>query len=561
MMDNFLKDIRYAARVLTKNAGMTAIMVFTLALAIGATTAIFSVVYGVLLRPLPYPNPDRIVALFEVNYKGGNMNLADPNFNDLRTLNRSLQAAAEYRMDVTSISGGAEPARAGIGEVSADFFKAIGVQPAIGRGFVAEDQRRGAAPVALVSYDYWRQNLSGSTNFSQFKLKIEDRVYSVVGVMPAGFHYPPDTDVWFPRELDEINTSRTAHNWRGIGRLRDGVTLAQARADVAAVGVRVVQQYCEGGNFSMRGFNLMPLQDSMTGRSRPALLILLGAVGFLLLVACANIANLLLSQASARERELAIRTALGANRGRLVRQFFTEVMLLCLLAGGLGRVGRVVGSEHLLALAPKDLPRLDSISINCRYCCSPWGFRLRSRWDWDFSPRCERLRVSPAARWRRVGAIKRAHRAASGSDSAIVMAQVAITLVLLVGAGLLGRSLLRVLSVNPGFRTERVLTMDWPCPSVWGSRRRPGRQNTPIEFQNELFARLRAIPGVEEVGAANAMPLDGGLSDGMFVELNPRTIPKKHGRFRETLSRTHRALARQITVRRVTAISRRWAFR
>jgi hypothetical protein len=150
--------------------------VFTLALAIGATTAIFSVVYGVLLRPLPYPNPDQIVALFEVSYKGGNMNLADPNFNDLRTLNRSLQAAAEYAMEVTSISGGAEPVRAGIGEVSADFFKAIGVQPAIGRGFVAEDQRRGAAPVTLVSYDYWRQSLGGSTTFSQFKLKIEDRV-------------------------------------------------------------------------------------------------------------------------------------------------------------------------------------------------------------------------------------------------------------------------------------------------------------------------------------------------------------------------------------------------
>ena len=253
-MDNFLKDLRYAARVLAKNAGVTAIMVFTLALAIGATTAIFSVVYGVLLRPLPYPNPSQIVALFEVNYKGGNMSFADPNFNDLHSLNRSLQAAAEYASEVTSVSGGSEPVRANVAEVSADFLKAIGVEPAIGRGFAPEDQRQGAAPVALVSYNYWRQDLSGSTDFSRAKLKIEDRIYSIVGVMPAGFRFPDNADVWFPRELDEVNTSRTAHNWRVIGRLRDGVTLAQARSDVGAVGAQVTRQYSDGGNFSLRGF-------------------------------------------------------------------------------------------------------------------------------------------------------------------------------------------------------------------------------------------------------------------------------------------------------------------
>jgi putative ABC transport system permease protein len=536
MMDNFLKDIRYAARVLTKNAGMTAIMVFTLALAIGATTAIFSVVYGVLLRPLPYPNPDRIVALFEVNYKGGNMNLADPNFNDLRALNRSLQAAAEYAMEVTSISGGAEPVRAGIGEVSADFFKAIGVQPAIGRGFVAEDQRRGAAPVALVSYDYWRQSLGGSTNFSQFKLKIEDRVYSVVGVMPAGFHYPPDTDVWFPRELDEINTSRTAHNWRGIGRLQDGVTLAQARADVAAVGIRVGQQYGEGGNFSMRGFNLMPLQDSMTGRSRPALLILLGAVGFLLLVACANIANLLLSQASARERELAIRTALGANRGRLVRQFLTEAMLLCLLAGGLAVLAAWWGVNTLLALAPKDLPRLDSISINVPVLLFALGISFAVAVGLGLFTALRATSGEPRDALAEGGRDQAGTQSSQRIGRAIVMAQVAITLVLLVGAGLLGRSLLRVLSVDPGFRTERVLTMDLAMPL--GDD--PASKIRQLGFINALFERLRVVPGVEEVGGASDLPLDGGLSDGMFVELNPSDVPKRMEDFEKLFKDTSR---------------------
>ena len=528
-MDNFLKDLRYAARVLAKNAGVTAIMVFTLALAIGATTAIFSVVYGVLLRPLPYPNPGQIVALFEVNYKGGNMSFADPNFNDLHSLNRSLQAAAEYASEVTSVSGGSEPVRANVAEVSADFLKAIGVEPAIGRGFAPEDQRQGAAPVALVSYNYWRQDLSGSTDFSRAKLKIEDRIYSIVGVMPAGFRFPDNADVWFPRELDEVNTSRTAHNWRVIGRLRDGVTLAQARSDVGAVGAQVTRQYSDGGNFSLRGFNVLPLQDSMTGRARPALLILLGAVGFLLLVACANVANLLLSQASARERELAIRTALGANRGRLIRQFLSESLLLSVIAGGLGVLAALWGVNVLVALAPKDLPRLDTISVNLAVLLFALGISVAVALSLGLFTAMRATSSDPR------GALAEGGRGQAGTQSSqrlgstIVVAQLAITLVLLVGAGLLGRSLLRVLSVNPGFRTERILTMDvaMPFQSLGAQGDDAAGRIRQLSFENELFARLRAIPGVEEVGAANAMPLDEGLANGLFVEMNSSEIPKK----------------------------------
>jgi predicted permease len=528
-MDNFLKDLRYAARVLAKNAGVTAIMVFTLALAIGATTAIFSVVYGVLLRPLPYPNPGQIVALFEVNYKGGNMSFADPNFNDLHSLNRSLQAAAEYASQVTSVSGGSEPVRANVAEVSADFLKAIGVEPAIGRGFAPEDQRQGAAPVALVSYNYWRQGLSGSTDFSRAKLKIEDRIYSIVGVMPAGFRFPDNADVWFPRELDEVNTSRTAHNWRVIGRLRDGVTLVQARSDVGAVGAQVTRQYSDGGNFSLRGFNVLPLQDSMTGRARPALLILLGAVGFLLLVACANVANLLLSQASTRERELAIRTALGANRGRLIRQFLSESLLLSVIAGGLGVLAALWGVNVLVALAPKDLPRLDTISVNLPVLLFALGISVAVALSLGLFTAMRATSSDPR------GALAEGGRGQAGTQSSqrlgstIVVAQLAITLVLLVGAGLLGRSLLRVLSVNPGFRTERILTMDvaMPFQSLGPQGDDAAARIRQLSFENELFARLRAIPGVEEVGAANAMPLDEGLANGLFVEMNSSEIPKK----------------------------------
>src|SRR6202050_4481083 len=363
-MNKFWQDFRYATRVLGRNPGVTAIMVFTLALAIGATTAIFSVVYGVLLRPLPYPNPDRIVALSEINHKGGNMNFADPNFLDLRSRNHSLEAAAEYTSWITSVSGAAEPARAMVAEVSADFFKAIGVYPAIGRPFLAEDLHQGSAPVALMSHDFWRQYLSSSTDFSNARIKFENREYSVVGVMPPGFRFPTETDIWFPRELDEIGNSRTSHNFHGLGRLRDGVTIEQARADLSALGQQVIHENGLQGDFAMRGFNVMPLQASMTTRTRPALLVLLVAVGFLLLVACANVANLLLSQASARERELAIRAALGANRARLIRQFLMEALLLSVISGAMGMLAAFWGVSALIAIAPKDLPRLDSVSVN-----------------------------------------------------------------------------------------------------------------------------------------------------------------------------------------------------
>lgn len=217
-----------------------------------------------------------------------------------------------------------------VAEVSADFFKAIGVEPVIGRAFAREDQKQGAEPVALVSYEYWRQELGGTADFSHAKLEIENRLYSVVGAMPGGFRFPDNADVWYPRELDEVGTSRTAHNWRVIGRLRDGVTVAQAESDIAGVGAQIIHEYGIPNDFAMRGFNMLPLQASMTGRTRPALLILLGTVGFLLLVACANVANLLLSQASARGRELAIRAALGANRARLIRARHRKFSSCCI---------------------------------------------------------------------------------------------------------------------------------------------------------------------------------------------------------------------------------------
>ena len=363
-METLLQDLRHAFRLLRRSPGFTAVSVLTLALAIGATTAIFSVVYGVLLRPLPYTDPDRIVAIHEVNTRGTWSRLADPNFDDFRDQNRSFQVIAKYTAYVMSISGGAQPTRTMVASVSPDFLKVFQAQPIIGRGFTSADSHKGSAPAALVSNGYWKQQFGSSTDLSQLHLKIDNQIFAVIGVLPDGFQFPTETEVYIPADLEGENPSRTSHNYDAVARLRDGLTSRQASAEISAIARRIRDNSTEKGDYLLADAAVLPLQASMTSKSRPALLILLGAVGFLLLVACANVANLLLAQASVRERELAVRSALGAGRGRLVRQFLTEALLLSLTAGALGVLGAFSGVRGLVALAPQDLPRLESIAVN-----------------------------------------------------------------------------------------------------------------------------------------------------------------------------------------------------
>src|SRR5260370_6449564 len=248
--------------------------------------------------------------------------------------------------------------------VSPEFLKVFAVQPILGRDFTAGDAKKGAGPTVLVSYGYWRQNLGSPRDLSQSRLKIDGAVYSVIGVLPAEFRFPADVDLWLPTDLGGENRSRTAHNYFAVGRLSDGVTVEQANRDISGVARRIHDTSSEQNDYLLKDAIVLPLRDSITGKARPALLLLLGAVGFLLLLACANVANFLLAQASVRERELAIRTALGAARGRLIRQFLTEAFLLSLAGGGLGVLGAFWGLAGFVALAPGNLPRLDSVSIN-----------------------------------------------------------------------------------------------------------------------------------------------------------------------------------------------------
>jgi putative ABC transport system permease protein len=517
-----MSDCRYGLRQFRERPGVTAIMIFTLALAIGATTAIFSVVYGVLLRPLPYKDADRIAAVYEINSKGTWSRLADPNFDDFREQSHSFQAMAKYQADIASVSGASQPTRTMVAAVSPDFLRVFDVQPMIGRDFVSSDAKKGAAPTVLVSYGYWKQYLGAPQDLSRSHLKIGDAVFSVIGVLPSDFRYPSDAELWAPADLEGENPSRTSHNYYAVGRLCDGVNAEQANRDVSAIALRIHSTSSEQGDYLLKDGIVVPLQESITGKARAPLLILLGAVGFLLLVACANVANLLLAQASARERELAIRSALGAARWRLMRQFLTEALLLSLVGGGLGVLGAYWGVAGLMALAPENLPRLDSVSMSIPVLAFALLLSTAVAVGLGVFTAARATSVDPREALAEGGRGQAGSQGSQRIGEVIVAAQMAITLVLVIGAGLLGRSLLKVLEVNPGFRVDKIVTMDVSLPWVEDPKVKAGQA---IFFSN-LVNRLKEIPGVRKVGATSGLPMDGGLPDGMFLLMTQNEVPK-----------------------------------
>src|SRR5580658_118197 len=525
-IETLLQDIRYGLRMLRKNPGFTGIAVLTLALGIGASTAIFSVVDAVLFRALPYPHAQKLVRVWEQAPDGHTMNLADANFDDFVAQNNSFANLAAYEYWLSSVSGGSEPVRVNIASVSSGFFKALGVEPFRGRDFAPDEQQLHGAPAAIVSYGYWQRYLGGATDLSKFHLKMEEAVYPVVGVMPQSFDYPPGVAAWTPRELYPELPDRTAHSWRGVGRVRDGITIAQARANLSAIARRIKEQ--NGKNADLNGVAVMPLADAMVGDVRTALLTLLGAVGLLLLVACANVAGLLLARTSARRKELAVRAALGADRGRLIQQFLAESFALSFAGGGLGILIATWAVKIVPAILPANLPRQQGIAVNTSVLLFALAATLAVAVSLGLFTA---LRAAAGDLQAALGAGSRSYTGGVGSQRLrgfLVVGEIAITLVILVGAGLLGRSFLRLISTNPGFRQENLITMEFSPPipqGQWGTDQ--SAMARQIHQLDDILVRLGTIPGAETVGLAGAIPVAAGddIADGDFLLHNGQKPP------------------------------------
>ena len=537
-METLIKDIRYGLRSLLKRPGFTAIAIITLALGIGASTSIFSVVDAVLLRPLPYPHAEQIVQLREVNEKGTKIAFAEPNFVDVRTRNHTLDGVAQYGGRLTTVTGGSEPVRALTYSVSSDFFRVLGTPALVGRTFLPDEQKPGGAPVAVVSYGFWQRLLGAKSDLTGITLHVMDQNVAVVGVMPPEFAFPANAEVWIPRELFPAQVSRSAHNWSVVARTRPGVSIDQAKSDVSAIGKQLKQEY--GKDVDAVDFTAVPQQEWMVGNVRGALLVIFAAVGFLLVVACANVANLLLAQVTARQRDFAVRSALGATRLRLARQFVTENVLLVLIAGACGVLLSFWGVNLLLSLNQQGLPRMAEIGVDTRAVGFTVGLSLLIGAVLGIVPV---LRFSPRHLETSLRETSAGARGYAGQRlrSLLVVAQMALTVVLLAAAGLLGKSFYRLMQIDPGFSTDSAVAMELSLPDAPADENRykalmqaykrlieqgvapeERAQLSPAEerqrlFQAQLLERLSATPGVVSVGTISALPLSGGGPDGRFL--------------------------------------------
>jgi putative ABC transport system permease protein len=510
-MNSLWQDIRYGLRMLGKNPGFTAVAVLTLALGIGAVTSIFTVVYAVLLRPLPYPEPSRLMRVWQVDSEGEQGNLSDPNFEDLRDANRSFDTLAEYSSWPVTLTRVAQPLRVNSAAVSKQFFRAMGLEPAIGRSFSEQESQFGGAPAILVSYSFWKNSLGGDTDFSNRRLTLDGTVFSVIGVMPQGFSYPDQADVWVPRERLERLPSRTALNWKVIGRLKPGVQASQARADLGGIAGELKKKY--GSDTWMTDVAVVPLQQSITGSLRPALLVLLGASGILLLAACSNTANLLLAKSASRQKELAVRVALGASRGRLAFQFLTESVLLAVAGGAAGVFIANTGLHALLRLAPGSLPSLPDVNLNWAVLSFTFGVSTLTACGLTLAVAFRGTRGDVAETLKQGQQRKTGNARYTRVRAVLMGSQVAVATMLLIGTALLGTSLLRLMDVHTGYRTSGILTAEVFPPEMHNDADKARRR----QALDEILQHVRGIPGVHEAGIVRSLPLEGDLANGMFL--------------------------------------------
>ncbi|MCI0490260.1 MAG: ABC transporter permease, partial [Blastocatellia bacterium] len=510
-MDNLIQDLRYAIRILLKNPGFTAVAVIALALGIGANTAIFSVINAVLIRPLPFEEPDRLVWVWGNIRNGGNRASVSPlDFLDYREQNRSFeQFAARISVPVSfNLTGGSEPERLASAVVTGNYFQALGVNPALGRAFQLEDEKPGHDQVVVLSHGLWQRRFGGDPSIVNSRITLDGKSYEVIGVMPAGFKFPQTAEIWVPMNFDfspEMK-QRKAHFLRPVGRLKSGVSIEQAQADLDLIAGRLEELYPDSNaRWSLR---LEPLSEYLVGDLRPTLFVLLGAVGFVLLIACANVANLLLVRAAARRKEIAIRTALGAGRFRILRQMLTESLVLALLGGAFGVLIAAWGSDLLVALSADSLPPTAQIGMDASVLLFTLVVSLMTGVLFGLAPAFQttRLNLNESLKEGGRGGAEGAQR--TRMRSLLVVFESAVAVMLLVGAGLLIRSFISLQNVNPGFDAEDVLTM-----RVDLSRNKYDSPEKTTAFFEQLENRLEALPGVEAVGMVTELPLSNQPND------------------------------------------------
>jgi putative ABC transport system permease protein len=501
-----------------RSRGFAAAAILSLALGIGASAAIFTVVSGVLLQPLPYPDPERIVQVWQIGPRQNRMQTSDPNFEEWRDSSRSFAALAQYNTDRVSVTGGTEAARAGVAIVSRDFFRALGVVPAVGRTFAGEELRENGRPAVIVSHAFWQRLLSSDPDLARHPLTYDGRSWEVVGVMPSGFDFPSETDIWMPREFMERNPHRTGHNWLVVGRLRSDVTLSRARAEMSAIGRGQKAKY--GDDIWLTDVSLVPLHEQMVGTVRPALLSLLGAVGFLLLVACANVANLMLARLTSRRRELAVRTALGASAWRITRQLLIEAGILSAAGGLLGFLAAPWVVRVLMLLDAGRLPRVDAVRVDWQVGMFTFLLVTLVTAVLALAAGLRHARSDMNDTLKGSGRSQVGGRGEERVRGMLVAAQVALSLMLLVGAGLLGRTLYEVLSRDPGFNTAGAVVLDLSVPLD----DTPGTGRQAAEFYSQVILRLREQAGVRAAGGINALPLTGRSADGTFLIQRPGDV-------------------------------------
>src|SRR5436305_910134 len=526
-MNTLLHDIRHGVRMLLKHKGFSAVAIIALGLGIGANTAIFSLVNGVLLRPLPFPNSDRIIYFEGKNPAAGitDSNISYLDFADWSRQTDLFASTAAYWTGNADLSGnGAEPEAVPRAGVTIGFFSVLAVQPVLGRALVPEDDKPasfngGRGTVAIISHALWKRRFGSDPAIIGRVVQMKSRPRTGIGVMPPGFEYPEQTQIWVNSAVNLSEEPRDNRAWSAIARLNSNVDMKQAQARVSAINAQLDKQFHE----TNKGWDvsLWTLQERLVREVKPSLLALLGAVGFVLLIACANVANLLLARSAARQKEMAIRAAVGASRTRVLRQMLTESVLLSAIGGATGLVLSIWLTDLLMSMLPEGAPRLDQIGIDYRVLTFALGVSALTGILFGIVPALQASKLDVTSALKEGGRSGEGHRPTS-ARSLLLIGEVALSLMLLVGAGLLIKSFLRLQEVRPGFNAHNVLIANL---ALQGPKYKDDQQC--VEFFQQLIERLESAPGVQAAGGSVNLPLNAsgyGIGRGFIPEGRPLTV-------------------------------------